>query len=232
LKGTRPGAKTLVDIVVTHDLQVTFTDDRLNAQIQLKRVQNDLDRGRPPSAAELEQTSAQKRGARASESTPEKKIAGEVFVDAGAAPFDFDKKNDLNYFVRTITSQGEQRIYWGKDFPRALEEAGAKVGDSITATRVASKPVTVEEIQEQPDGSKQTVRIDAKRGQWQVDNHGLNREAVIKAYDVLVKSPEDRKRLERSAPLLVAARDQVVVQLKREKIALANHNQRRPTIPL
>jgi hypothetical protein len=159
---------------------------------------------------------------------------GEVFVDAGAAPFDFDKKNELNYFVQTITPQGEQRVYWGKDLPRALEEAGAKVGDSITATRVASKPVTVEEIQEQPDGSKQNVRIDAKRNSWQVDNHGVNREVLIKAYDVLVKSPEDRKKLERSAPLLVAARDQVVVQLKREKIAneLANHNQRRPTIPL
>jgi hypothetical protein len=61
----------------------------------------------------------------------------------------------------------------------------------------------VEEIQEQPDGSRQTVRIDAKRGQWQVDNHGVNREALIKAYDVLVKSPEDRKKLERTAPLLV-----------------------------
>ena len=42
--------------------------------------------------------------------------------------------------MRTITPQGEQRIYWGKDLPRALEEAGAKVGESITATRVASKP--------------------------------------------------------------------------------------------
>ena len=115
---------------------------------------------------------------------------GEVFVDCGAAPFNFDEKNDLNYFVRTITPQGEQRIYWGKDLPRALEEAAAKVGESITATRVASKPVTVQEIQEQPDGSRQTVRIDAKRGQWQVDNHGVNREALIKAYDVLVK---DRK---------------------------------------
>jgi len=115
-----------------------------------------------------------------------------------------------------------------------LEEAGAKVGDSITATRVASKPVTVEEIQEQPDGSKQTVRIDAKRNSWQVDNHGVNREALIKAYDGLVKTSEDRKRLERSAPLLVAARDTAVVEIKREKIAneLANHNQRRPTIPL
>jgi hypothetical protein len=75
-------------------------------------------------------------------------------------------------------------------------------------------------------------RLDAKRGQWQVDNHGVNREALIKAYDVLVKTPEDRKRLEISAPLLVAARDKAVVQLKREKLAaelqrnLQNHTVR------
>jgi len=237
--GKQAGARTLVDIVVTHDLRVTFTDDRLNAQIQLRRIQNELDRGRFIATSEAEQTPAQKRGAGAgaSGSTPERKTAvqpdgklasqqtGEVFVDCGAAPFDFDKKNDLNYFVRTITPQGEQRIYWGKDLQRALEEAGAKVGDSITATRVASKPVTVEEIQEQPDGSRQTVRIDAKRNSWQVDNHGVNREALIKAYDVLVKTPEDRKKLEISAPLLVAARDQAVVELKREKLA-AELNQR------
>jgi hypothetical protein len=58
-----------------------------------------------------------------------------------------------------------------------------------------------------------------------VDNHGVNREALIKAYDVLVKSPEDRKNLERTAPLLVATRDQAVVELKREKLA-AELNQR------
>ncbi len=157
-----------------------------------------------------------------------------MFVDCGSAPFDFDKKNDLNYFLRTITPQGEQRIYWGKDLPRALEEAGAKVGDSITATRVASKPVTVEEIQEQPDGSRQTVRIDAKRNSWQVDNHGVNREALIKAYDVLVKTTEDRKKLEISAPLLVAARDKVVVELKREKLTaeLAPRNSQNHTLRL
>jgi hypothetical protein len=234
--GNQAGARTLVDIVVTHDLQVTFTDDRLNAQIQLRRVQSDLDRGRPTSIAEVEQVSAQKRGAGASASgsTPEKNIAGnaatqhagEVLVDAGAAPFDFDKKNELNYFVRTITPQGEQRIYWGKDLPRALEEAGAKVGDSITPRRVDSKPVTIEQLQEQPDGTKQVVRVDTKRNSWQVDNHGVNRLEVIKAYDGLVKTPEDRKRLERSAPLLVAARDTAVVEIKREKIAneLAQRN--------
>jgi hypothetical protein len=244
--GNPAGARTLVDIVVTHDLAVTFTDDQLNAQIQLRRTQNGLDRGHSIATSEPAQTPAQKRSADASGLTPERKAAvqpdgqvasqqtGEVFVDCGAARFNFDEKNDLNYFVRTITPQGEQRIYWGKDFPRALEEAEAKVGESITATRVASKPVTVEEIQEQPDGSRQTVRIDAKRGQWQVDNLGVNREALIKAYDVLVKSPEDRKTLEQTAPLLVSARDQAVVELKREKLAaelnqrnLKNHTVRR-----
>ena len=58
-----------------------------------------------------------------------------------------------------------------------------------------------------------------------MDNHGVNRLAVIKAYDDLVKSYVDRKSLERSAPLLVAARDQAVVELKREKLA-AELNQR------
>ena len=85
-------------------------------------------------------------------------------------------------------------------------------------------PVTVKEIQEQPDGSRQTVRIDAKRNSWQVENHGVNRHAVIKAYDDLLKSYVDRKSLERTAPLLVATRDQAVVQLKREKLAAESDN--------
>jgi hypothetical protein len=41
--GNQAGARTLIDIVVTHDLAVTFTE--LNAQIQLRRTQNGLDRG-------------------------------------------------------------------------------------------------------------------------------------------------------------------------------------------
>src|SRR5260370_26422766 len=104
--GNQAGARTLVDIVVTHDLAVTFTDDQLNAQIQLRRTQNGLDRGRSIATSEQEQTAAQKRGAGGS--TPERKTAvqpdgqvasqqtGEVFVDCGAAPFNFDEKNDRN----------------------------------------------------------------------------------------------------------------------------------------
>jgi hypothetical protein len=59
-------------------------------------------------------------------------------------------------------------------------------------------------------------------GRWII--RGLNREALIKAYDVPVKSAEDRKKLEISAPLLVAlvaARDAAVVELKREKLTVS-----------
>src|ERR1700761_5205724 len=38
--GNQAGARTLVDIVVAHDFAVTFTDDRLNAQIHLRRTEN------------------------------------------------------------------------------------------------------------------------------------------------------------------------------------------------
>jgi uncharacterized membrane protein YccC len=44
------------------------------------------------------------------------------------------------------------------------------------------------------------------------------KEAVIKAYDSMVKSLEDRKKLEIAAPLLVAARDSAVVEQKRNRI--------------
>src|SRR5258708_20078150 len=98
-------------------------------------------RSRPQSQRE---PPAQKRSADASGLTPERKAAvqpdgqvasqqtGEVFVGCGAARFNFDEKNDLNYFVRTITPQGEQRIHWGKDLPRALNYAKPKQANSLT----------------------------------------------------------------------------------------------------
>ena len=44
------------------------------------------------------------------------------------------------------------------------------------------------------------------------------KEAVIKTYETLVKSPDDRKKLEITAPLLVAVRDSAVVREKRNRI--------------
>ena len=41
---------------------------------------------------------------------------------------------------------------------------------------------------------------------------------IIKEYDRLVDGPAARKRLEKERPSLVAARDQAIVELRREKL--------------
>ena len=145
--GTRLELETLVDIVVTHDLAVTFTDDKLNAQIQLRRTQNGLDRGRSIVSSEQEQTAAQKRGAGASGSTPERKTVvqpdgqvasqqtGEVFVDCGAARFNFDEKNDRvfssftdNLFGRVARQAGEGRVDPKYDSLVVCDDDGVRSG--------------------------------------------------------------------------------------------------------
>jgi hypothetical protein len=65
-------------------------------------------------------------------------------------------------------------------------------------------------------------------------SHELTLVSGLQAYDSLVKTPEDRKRLERSAPLLVTARDAAVVELKREKLTaeLAHRNSQNHTLRL
>src|SRR5260221_7039969 len=170
-------ARTLVDIVVTHDLRVTFTDDRLNAQIQSRRSQNDLDRGRSIVTSEQEKTAAQKRGAggSASGSTPERKTAvhpdgklasqqtGEVFVDCGAAPFDFDKKNDLNYFVRTIPPQADSGFFWGKVFRPAWEKAGQKEAAPFLRIGWAGNRWPVEKTKNKRTASNKMVESNPRR---------------------------------------------------------------------
>ncbi|MBV9391076.1 MAG: hypothetical protein JOY96_04205 [Verrucomicrobia bacterium] len=72
---------------------------------------------------------------------------------------------------------------------------------------------------EGPDGIRREVIIDAKRNTWKIDNHGVDPKAVIKVYDALVKNRQDRQKLETTVPLLVAKRDQAVVELKRQNLA-------------
>jgi hypothetical protein len=198
--------------VVEKNLQVTFTDARINAQIELARAQKRLVPARDAGIASV--------------LTPEKKVTDsanqpktkEILIEHGDAPFEFQAKNKPNYFVRTIDDTGAEKLYWGKDLPRALEESGAKIGDVITAQRTGTKLVTVKELQEQPDGSKQEVEIQTRRNSWVISSHGVDRQAVIKAYDAHVQMPADRRQFEQKHSQLVALRDQAVSQLKREQL--------------
>jgi len=63
-------------------------------------------------------------------------------LDHGPAPYQFDDKNTLNYFLKLHTPSGEKTV-WSVDLARALEESSIKVGDSIALEHRGVTPVSV-----------------------------------------------------------------------------------------
>jgi phage/plasmid primase-like uncharacterized protein len=132
------------------------------------------------------------------DSTPKEPDA-EVLIQHGKAPYAFNPENQESYFVRTIDHAGQEKLYWGQDLPRALSESGAGAGDTINA-------------------SKQ--RVAGTRGNgWKIATVDRDPDRLIKEYDRLVTTtPGGRAGLEHSNPELVAARDAIVVQEKKEQL--------------
>ncbi|MEW9810177.1 MAG: LPD7 domain-containing protein (plasmid) [Candidatus Symbiodolus clandestinus] len=68
--------------------------------------------------------------------------AGQV-LDFGAAPYQHNKKNQENYFIKLATDQGE-KVVWGVDLERAIKKSATQIGDKVTLEFEGNKPVTVE----------------------------------------------------------------------------------------
>ena len=89
----------------------------------------------------------------------------------GEANYQFRAKEDPSYYVKVLTSRGE-RILWGKDLKRAIEEGEtkAKTGDLIGARRVYREAVTVTNRRRDAEGRviAQEERI-AHRTRWVVE---------------------------------------------------------------
>ena len=72
------------------------------------------------------------------------------------------------------------------------------------------------------DGEKIHTYLRSLQQQQQQSLSGDQRQAdnleIIKEYDRLVDGPAARKQLEKERPSLVAARDQAIVELRREKL--------------
>jgi hypothetical protein len=161
----------------------------------------------PQNASGPEQRSGQEEGG----------VPSEVLIEKGRAPYRFETGNEQSPFLRTVDQAGKERIYWGADLPRAA--AGVEIGNIITAARVDSKPVSVTHQEKQADGSEKEVETQGKRNTWEVTKHGHNKYAVVAAYNARVDGPEARARLEKFNPALVKARDQIVSEQKKEKLA-------------
>ena len=65
-------------------------------------------------------------------------------LEYGAAPYQFDPKQGLSYYVKLDTDRGE-RVVWGIDLERALVESRTRVriGDVVAIENQGSKPVTI-----------------------------------------------------------------------------------------
>lgn len=66
-----------------------------------------------------------------------------IVLEHGAANFEFDKKNNMNYFVRYMDVNGVEKMQWGIDLKRALKDTGIVVGDSVSMENMGKKPVEV-----------------------------------------------------------------------------------------
>ena len=92
-------------------------------------------------------------------------------TEHGRAHYQFRAGEDLSYYLKLLTSQGE-RILWGKDLERALTtgETTPKVGDLVGARRVARRAVTITARERDAEG--RVVRQQeqhAHRTRWVVE---------------------------------------------------------------
>lgn len=71
-----------------------------------------------------------------------KPIAG-TLLEHGEAKYQFDEKKTPSYYLKLKAPNGEEKILWGVDFPRALSESSVQIGDQVEAQSLGKKAVTV-----------------------------------------------------------------------------------------
>lgn len=91
-------------------------------------------------------------------------------LEFGAAPYRFDPKQGLSYYLKLQTVRGEQTL-WGVDLERAIVESstGVKVGDDVSIENLGSRPVTVKSLRRDADGKAIDERISTHRNRWLIE---------------------------------------------------------------
>lgn len=93
-----------------------------------------------------------------------------ILLEHGAAPFEFNKDNNTNYYVKYRDQLGNERITWGLDLKRAIEESEAKIGDRVTLENQGRKAVEVDQKVKDDEGKVVgTKRITTHRNSWNIE---------------------------------------------------------------
>ena len=125
-------------------------------------------------------------------------------VDHGAAPYLHDPHNDMSYFVRIETSNGERDV-WGVDLHRALRESLTRpqIGDEVGLRALRQDAVKVS--RREYDGEGRVVgekALGAHRNAWIVEKRDFFRERA-QASRVLRDPGVDRQAAVREHPELL-----------------------------
>lgn len=113
-----------------------------------------------------------------------------MLLDHGPAPYQFKPEAEQSYFVKIGTAEGE-KIVWGVDLPRALEESAVQPGDVINATNLGKQPVTVKRREYKDGVFVGMVDVAAMRNTWQIEPSDQAIEVVLAPAVPPLKSPAD-----------------------------------------
>ncbi|CAN7309046.1 DNA primase [Caballeronia sp. LjRoot34] len=88
----------------------------------------------------------------------------------GPAPYQNDRENSDSYYAVVLNRTGKERIVWGVDLERAIEESNANIGDTVSLENLGKRWVTVEIPVR--DAAGKVVDVEEKevyRNTWRVD---------------------------------------------------------------
>ncbi|HAY7229093.1 TPA: hypothetical protein JN332_000196 [Shigella sonnei] len=89
-------------------------------------------------------------------------------LDAGKAPYKFDKSNSESFYVQMRTKSGN-KTYWGVELEQALKDSGNQPGDIIKLQYLGKKAVTINVPVKDAEGNVTGFeRLDTHRNHWTV----------------------------------------------------------------
>ncbi len=89
-------------------------------------------------------------------------------LDAGKAPYQFDKTKTDSFYVQMRT-KGGNKTFWGVELEQALKDSGKQPGDMVKLQFLGKKPVTVNVPVKDADGKVTGFeRLETHRNHWTV----------------------------------------------------------------
>jgi putative DNA primase/helicase len=129
-------------------------------------------------------------------------VFGEL-LDHGREHFQFDRHEDMSYFIKLRTERGE-RILWGQDLERALSKSKTQpqIGDRIGVRHLGQETVTVIARERDSEGRVKERPKTTHRNEWMVESENFFQERA-RAAGTVRDSQIQRDRATEQHPQLV-----------------------------